>query len=118
MRAIRRRLFQGAADDLRDPLIADLARSPGARFIVETVEPALGKAPTPLADRIRVGPQPLNDRLVLQPLGRRQHNPCPSRQSLGRLPTAGQTLQLTPLRFRQGDRYRCSAHQTSPQHNR
>ena len=43
MRAIRRRLFQSAADDLRDPLIADLARSPGARFIVETVEPALGK---------------------------------------------------------------------------
>ena len=47
MRAIRRRLFQSAADNLRDPLIADLARSPGARFIVETVEPALGKAPTP-----------------------------------------------------------------------
>ena len=74
MRAIRRRLFQSAADDLRDPLIADLARSPGARFIVETVEPALGKAPAPLADRVGVGPQALNDRLVLQPLGRRQHN--------------------------------------------
>ena len=118
MRAIGRRLFQSAADDLRDPLIADLARSPGARFIIETVEPMLSKAPTPFADRIRVGPQPLNDRLVLQPVGRRQDNPSPPRQSLGRLPAAGQTLQLTPLRFRQGDRYRCSAHQSSLQHNR
>ena len=27
-------------------------------------------------------------------------------------------LQLTPLRFRQGDRYRCSFHQSSLQHNR
>ena len=89
MRAIRRRLIQSAADDLRDLLIANLARSPGARFIVETVEPALSKAPTPFADRIRVGPQALNDRLVLQPLGRRQDNPSPPRQSLGRFPAAG-----------------------------
>ena len=89
MRAIGRRLFQSAADDLRDPLIADLARSPGARFIIETVEPALGKAPTPLADRVGVGAQALHDRLVLQPVGRRQDNPSPPRQSLGRLPAAG-----------------------------
>ena len=43
MRAIGRRLFQGAADDRRDLLIADLARSPAARFVVEAVQPALGK---------------------------------------------------------------------------
>ena len=55
MRAIRRRLFQGEADDLGDLLIVDRARSPGARFVVEAVEPMLGKAPTPLADRVRVG---------------------------------------------------------------
>ena len=45
MRAIRRRLFQSAADDLRDLLIADLTRSPGARFIIETVEPMLSNHP-------------------------------------------------------------------------
>ena len=54
MRAIGRRLFQGTADDLGDPLIVDRARSPGTRFVVEAVEPMLGKAPTPLADRVRV----------------------------------------------------------------
>ena len=118
MRAVGRRLFQGAADDLRDPLIADLARSPGARFVVEAIEPALGKAPTPLADGIRVGTHPLHNRLVLQPVGRCQHNPRPPRQSLGRLPAAGQAFQLTPLRIRQGDHYRGSAHQSFLQHNR
>ena len=48
--------LQSAADDLRDLLITYLARSPGARFIVKAIEPALGKAPTPPADRIRAGP--------------------------------------------------------------
>ena len=89
MRAVRRRLFQSAADDLGNLLIANLARSPGTELVVEAVEPALSKAPAPFADRIRVGPQPLNDRLVLQPVGRRQDNPSPPRQSLGRLPAAG-----------------------------
>ena len=111
MRAIGRRLLQGAADDLRDPLIADLARSPGTRLVVEAVEPALGKAPAPLADRIRVGPHPLNNRLVLQPIGRRQHNPRSPRQPLGRLAPARQAFQLTPLRFRQRDRHRWPAHE-------
>ena len=85
MRAIRRRLFQGEADDLLDLLIADLARSPGARFVVEAVEPMLGKAPTPLADRVRVGTHLLHNRLVLQPIGRCQYDPRPPCQTLGRL---------------------------------
>ena len=34
----------------------NLARSPGARFIVKAVEPALSKAPTPLADRVFASP--------------------------------------------------------------
>ena len=117
MSVTRWRLFQSAADDLRDVLITDLARSPGARFIVKAVEPALGKALTPPADRIRVGAHPLHDRLVLKPLGRRQYNPRPPRQSLGRFPSAGEAFQLSPLRFRQGDCYRCSAYQSSLQHN-
>ncbi len=110
MRAIRRRLFQGEADDLGDPLIVDRARSPGARFVVEAVEPMLGKAPTPLADRVRVGTHLLHNCLVLQPIGRRQYDPRPPCQTLGRLATASQTVQLTPLRCRQGDRCRHSAH--------
>ena len=111
MRAVRWCLFQSAADDLRDLLVADLARSPGARVIVETVQPALRKATTPLAHRVRVGAQPSHDHLVVQPLGRRQHNPGPPRQSLGRLPAAGQACQLTPLRFRQDDRHCWPAHE-------
>ena len=83
MRAIRRRLFQGEADDLGDPLIVDRARSPRARFVVEAVEPMLGKAPTPLADRVRVGTSPaVHNRLVLQPIGRRQYDPRPPCQTL------------------------------------
>ena len=95
----------------------NLARSPGARFIVKAVEPALGKALTPPADRIRVASHPLHDRLVLKPLGCRQNNPRPPRQSLGRIPSAGEAFQLSPLHIRQGDRYRCSAYQSSLQHN-
>ena len=110
MRAIRRHLFQGAADNFRDLLIANLARSPGTRLVVEPVEPMLGKAPAPLADRIRVGSRPLNNRLVLHTIGRRQYNPCSPRQSLGRLAPSGHALQLAPLRFRQCDRHRCFAH--------
>ena len=70
-------------------LIADLARSPGAGLVVEPVEPALGKAPAPFADRIRAASQPLNDCLVFQPVGRRQDNPGPPRPSLDRLPAPG-----------------------------
>ena len=116
MRAVRWRLFQSAPDDLRDPLIVDRARSPGARFVVEAIEPMLGKAPTPLADRVGVGTHLLHNRLVLQPIGRRQYDPRPPRQALGRLAAASQTVQLTPLRGRQGDRYRRSAHRSFLQH--
>ena len=116
VRAIGRRLIQGTADDLGDPLIVDRARSPGTRFVVEAVEPMLGKPPTPLADRVRVGEHLLHNRLVLQPIGRRQHDPRPPRQALGRLAPTSQTVQLTPLRGRQGDRYRRSAHRSFPQH--
>ena len=60
MRAVGRRLILGAGDDLRGPLITDLARSPGARLVVVPVEPALGKPPTPLADRGGIAPHPFS----------------------------------------------------------
>ena len=70
------------------------------------------------ARRVGVGPQALNDRRFLfsspSAAARLSDNPCPPRQSLGRL----QTLQLTPLRFRQRDCHRRSAHQSSLQRNR
>ncbi len=34
MRAVGRRLFQGAHDDRRNVLVADLARSPGPKLVV------------------------------------------------------------------------------------
>ena len=109
------RPFQGAGDDLPDILIADLARSAGARLVQEPVEPALGKAPAPLADRVRVGPHPLDNGLVLQPVSRSEDNPSPPRKALGGLPAPRQSLKLTPLRIRQYDRYRCSAHRSAIQ---
>ncbi len=108
----------GAGDDLRNLLIADLARSPGAWLVVEPVEPGLGKAPTPLADRAGIGPCKIDDRLVLQPVRRRQNDPRPPRQSLRRLAPPRQPFQLTPLRARQGDRYGHSAHRSSLQYYR
>ena len=96
-------------------LIANLARSSGTRLVVEPIEPSLGKPPAPLADRVGVGTHPLHDRPVLQTFGHRQHDPCPSSQTLGGLPASRQTLELMPLRFRQRDRHRCSAHQSSLQ---
>ena len=115
MGAVGRRPFQGACDDLRNLFIADLARSARARFVVEPIQTALGKAPAPLADRVRVRPHPLHNGLVLEPVGRRQDNPRPPRQALSRLPAPGQTFQLTPFRFRKGDRHRRSAHRSALQ---
>ena len=118
MRAIGWRLFQGAGDDLRNLLIADRARSPRAWLVVQSVEPVLGKAPTPLADRGGIGPHKIDDRLVLQSIRRCQNNPRPPRQSLRRLSTTRQPFELTPLRLRQGNRYGHSAHRSSLQYYR
>ena len=117
MGAAGRRFLQRAGDDLGDLLVADPVRRPRTWLVVEPVEPALGKAPAPLADRVRVGPHPLDNGLVLQPLCRRKHNPRPPRQSLGCLPPSRQSLKLTPLRFRQDDRYRRSAYPSALQRN-
>ena len=73
-------------------LVAALARRPRTRLSVEAVKPPLGEAPTPLADRVRIGTNPLGNRLVLKTIRRRQHDTRPPRQTLRRLATPRQAF--------------------------
>jgi hypothetical protein len=114
MGCVRRRLFQRPADRLGDLVVADAPRRPRARLVVEPVEPTLREPATPFADRRRIRSQPRGDLLVLEALGRRQHDLSPSRQALRRAPPPAQTLQLPPLQIRQGNRHR--RHTTSTRH--
>jgi hypothetical protein len=51
MGCIGRCLLQCPADHRGDLVIADAARRSGAGLVIEPVEPPLGKAPLPLAER-------------------------------------------------------------------
>lgn len=70
---------------------------------MQPVDTALGKAPTPFADRVVVGPEGSRDYLIFQPLGSCQHDARPPRQSLRRPTPARKPLQFGALRSRQRD---------------
>src|SRR4029077_5836532 len=82
----------------------DLPRPARSRLIVEAIQPSLGKAASPLADRVLNRPDALADRFVLKSLGRQQNNLCPLGQPLRRSPPTQQTLKLLAFPGAQGDR--------------
>jgi hypothetical protein len=59
------RFLQRPADRLGDRLVADPPGGAWPRFVIKAVEPMLGKAPTPFADRRRIQPELGRNLLVL-----------------------------------------------------
>ena len=101
MRAVGRQALQRPADHRLDPLVADLAGRARARIVAQPVQPMLGKAVAPLADRVGVHSEPRADQPRAARLGAGQHDPRPQRQPLRRPPPRRQGPQRRPLRLAQ-----------------
>jgi hypothetical protein len=112
MRRIGRGCLQRQTDRLGDLIIPDPPRRTGARFVMQPIDAALGKAPAPFADGVLVGPNCVGDHLIFQSLGSRQHNPRPPRQALRCSTTARQPFERGPLSSRQPDCNRRLAHRS------
>ena len=98
--------LQGADEQLGDPFVGDGARSAAAGLVAQTLEPVLGEALAPLADRMRAGADLAGHGLVGEALGAAQHDLGSQRQVLRGLAPADQSLQLDPLVCRQRQRRR------------
>jgi hypothetical protein len=114
----RRGRLQSHTDGRGDGVIADLARGAGARLIIEPFEPIGRKAPTPFADRIRVGPDQATDVLIFASFGGGQNDAGTSRQRLSGLLAARQAFKFDSLRRTQINRSRRLTHPTSPNQER
>ena len=96
---------------LGDLLIANPTRCARTRFVVKPVKTPFGKPAPPFAYRVRRKPKTLDNRLVLKPRRRKQHNPSPLRKALTRLAPTTQALKLTTFFHTQVNR------NSTPNHN-
>ena len=85
LRRVLRRRLQRLDDHLLHLGIGDRPRPPRTRLVQQAVQPILTEPRAPLPHRRVIDRQPLRDLRVLQPLGRRQHNPGTQRQRLSTL---------------------------------
>jgi hypothetical protein len=111
--------FGGAASRVRTitastSRVGDLARGARLGLLLQTVEPALDEAPTPLADRRLVDPEVRGDLLVLRPGRARQHDPRPRRERLRRAAPPGHRLERQLLLIGQLDLRRATSHGPAP----
>src|SRR6266545_5649293 len=86
-------LLECLHDHPLDVLVADRARLPRPRLIVQPVDPAAREPAPPLADRVGVTAQLGRDLRARPTLRRRQHDPAAKRQRLRTLPTPSPPLQ-------------------------
>ena len=90
--------------------VADLARRARSGLVIEAIKTLLSEAATPLAHGVGIFAKTRDDLLVLKAVGSQKHDlgtPC---QTLRRLTTPHQALQLSPLLARQVNRNRWFAH--------
>ena len=113
MRRLPRRRLQRQTDDLRDRVIADLARRAWTRLVQEALQTTLREAPPPLADGVGRRADPLADVLILKACRRQQNDPRPLGQTLRRLSPRRQARQFAPLAVRQSNPNRRLAHRQS-----
>ena len=90
-------LFKGLSDRFGDIVIADLTRRARPGFITEAIKTTLGKAARSLVQAVGIFAKTRDDLLVLQITGSQEHDLGPPRQTLRRLSTTHQRLQLTTL---------------------
>ena len=104
MRAAARARLQGLADRARDLVVADRAGRPGARLVVKAVKATVCEAVAPRPGGRRADPDLGRNRLVVEPVGRSQHDPRPRSQRLRRSLLARQRRQFPPLHIIENDR--------------
>ena len=104
MRCPRRSRLQRAPNRLGDLLVANLARSPRPRLVVQPFKTVPRKPLAPLTDRAAEDPQPLGNLSVVAAFRRNQNDPRAQRQRLPRLAPSRQGLKLTPLGCAQHNR--------------
>jgi hypothetical protein len=115
VRGALRHGLQGAGQQLGDPFVRDGARGAATGPVAQAVEPVLGEALAPLADRVGADPDLAGDGLVRRAFGTAEHDLRPERQVLRGLAPADQLLQLASLLRRQRERRRLALrHGTAP----
>ena len=87
MRRVPRRRLQRQTNDLRDLVVADLARRARTGLVVETAEAMLREPPPPFAHRVGGRAHAHADVLVLRAFRRQKDDARPLRQSLRGLST-------------------------------
>ena len=99
-------LGQLASDrlDLGDLLRGETARATRARPVLQPLQAALAEASSPLRNDLRRRVQPRGDLLVLQPLGRIQHDPRSLHLSEGGRQATCDRLKLRALPLAELDR--------------
>lgn len=97
MRGIARGFFQCPADRLRDLLVADRARRPGAWFIVKPLQTVHREPSAPFANRVDVLARQVTDRPVLMLIGCGKDNTGSPRKRLTRIARPCQRLQFLTL---------------------
>src|SRR6185437_13100990 len=113
MGRVPRRRLQRQTDDLRDLVIADLARRAWTGLVQEALQTTLREAPPPLAHRVGRCAEARADVLVLHPFRRQQNHPRPLGQTLRRFSPRSQAPQFAPFAVRQIDHNRHLAHRRS-----
>lgn len=100
VRRVLRLRFQRAGDDILDLCVRDGARSAGAWFVEETVQPLPHKASPPLAHRLQCDAELLRHRGVRSALGTGQDDPRAQRKMLTGLRPPHPARQHFPLLIR------------------
>src|SRR5690606_9496329 len=99
-----RLLFERLDHDGFDAVVADLARCAASRLVAETVQPVLGEALTPRADRLARDPHGVRDLAVVLPVGGPQDDLGALRFGPGDLAAPDTSLKNIPLIGRESDR--------------